>query len=194
MTPNQVEKLRHRIAELAVVGSTVRGSPTGTVKAARRALKAIRLDAFVVSSRARFVQVLERETRQLRSMLPSGARHWGIARKILNIFLRACVYSRPIAEAYRLGRIEPWLELPLDGQVARGVRICSTTQLPRWRTIKGLEPGDSEQYQRAAGRLAEEFRVCPIHFEACWWREPVTACECRRTLKGQTSVHRRSRL
>jgi hypothetical protein len=181
MNPNQIENLRRRAAELAVAASTVRGSPTGTVRAARRALQTVRLEAFVVSSRTQFLDVLEHETRRVRSRLPRGARHWGIARKILNIYLRSCVYSRPLAEAYRLTRIERWLELPLDSQVARGAHACSDAKLPRWRTVKGLTRKDSAAFQKAAVDLAAKLRVYPIHFEACWWRETVERCECCET-------------
>ena len=179
MNQRQIDNLRLRTAELAVGASTVRGAGApGTVAAARRALKAVPLRSFAVRSRRQFRAILERHTRNVQSRLPPNARHWGVARKVLNIFLRSCVYSRPLARAYGITHIEQWLELPLDSQIARGIRTCSGAPVPRWRTVKGVSPGTQAQYQAAAEALARKLRVRRIHLEACWWRETISHCAC----------------
>jgi hypothetical protein len=179
MRPRHIEKLRERTAELSVGASTVRNAGArGVVRASRRALKSVNLAKFAVGTRSRFLKALERETQKVRLKLPPGARHWGVARKVLNIFLRSCVYSRLIARAYGLSQVERWLELPLDSQVANGIHVCSRMALPRWQTIKGLESDVSVCYQNAAASLARRLRVHPIHLETCWWREDLDRCKC----------------
>jgi hypothetical protein len=56
------------------------------------------------------------------------------ARKALNIFLRDVFYNHYLREEYGFGRLEQWLELPLDMDAARGLREDSgdvDIQLPR---------------------------------------------------------------
>lgn len=93
MGPELVDKIRRRTAELAVGPSTVRGAGAkGVVAAARDGLEAVPLRRFQVRSRGAFERELEFQTQELRAQLPRGARHWGVARKVLNIFLRAVVH------------------------------------------------------------------------------------------------------
>jgi hypothetical protein len=133
----QVGNLRRRTAELSVGASTVRragrnGSGSSARATAGSAQGLRRLIALSL------LAALDRETVRIQRQLPDGARHWGVARKVLNIFLRSCVYSRPLASAYGLAHIDRWLELPLDSQVAEGIVMCSGAKLPRWRTVKAV--------------------------------------------------------
>lgn len=194
MNAHQIANLRRRTAELSVGASTVRGAgAAGTVAAARRALARIPLEEFAVSSKTKFVRALDRQTLQVKASLPNRARHWGVARKVLNIFMRSCVYNRPLARAYAIAHLEPWLELPLDSQVARGLSTCSAVPVPMWRTVKGLSEGENRTYQEAAIALARRRSVHPIHLEACWWREAVNECRCGdlRTAVPERSTRRR---
>lgn len=167
-----VKQLRMRTAELAVGPSTVRGvGNKGVVRAARSALKGVRLSRFAVSSRSAFLAALDRETELVRLSLPRGARHWGIARKVLNIYLRSVVFNRHLCAAYYLARVERWLELPLDEHVANGIAsVAAAGSLPRWQTIKGLSPEVSALYQSAARKAGKARGVPPIHLEYLWWR------------------------
>ena len=129
------------------------------------------LRRFKVRSRAQFLKLLDQETEKVRRKLPEGARHWGIARKVLNIFLRDVVYNRHLSSHFGLCRIECWLELPLDSHVGKGIRTLSKEdKLPRWRTVKGLTHDVSDRYQAAARRIAKEEGDYPIHLEYYWFR------------------------
>ena len=174
MNRHLVENLRLRTAELAVAASTVRGAGgKGVTRAARAALKSVPLRRFAVRSRSAFDRVLESQTRRIQARLPRGARHWGVARKVLNIFLRSVVFHRHLCSAYKLERTEAWLELPLDRHVAEGIqREYAGTALPRWRTIKGLLPDVSAAYQRAGRSIAAVRGAEPVHLEYYWWRNP----------------------
>jgi hypothetical protein len=172
MNKTLLENMRFRTAEGAVGASTVRGAGVpGVARAARGALKRVNLSRFKVRSRARFLTVLGQETERVRRKLPEGARHWGIARKVLNIFLRDVVYNRHLSSHFGLSRIEGWLELPLDSHVAKGIRASSNEDsLPRWKTVKGLTRDVSDRYQTAARRIAKEEGDYPIHLEYYWFR------------------------
>lgn len=168
-----IELLRLRTAELSVGGSTVRGTGRkGVAKAIRDALKEVPLRRFSnLSSSAAFGRVLDRETERVRVTLPRGAQQWGLARKVLNIYLRSAVFSRHLCAEFRLSRMEAWLELPLDSFVGKG--ICSTPEganLPRWKTIKGLTPEVNAQYQQCGRTVARRLGVMPAHLEYEWFQ------------------------
>lgn len=46
------------------------------------------MSSFVVRSQPQFLAKLDAETCRLQTVLPAGTRHWGSARKALNLFLR----------------------------------------------------------------------------------------------------------
>ena len=178
-----IENLRLRTAEIAVGPSTVRGAGArGVTWAARAALKRVPLRRFRVPTRSAFERVLESQTRAIQRRLPRGAQHWGVARKVLNIFLRSVVFHRHLCSAYGLERTEQWLEVPLDRHVAEGIRHAYPNGgLPRWRTIKGLVPSVSAVYQMAGRSTAASRGVHPVHLEYYWWRVPGHADNRRTT-------------
>ena len=123
MNAELISQLRRREASTAVGPSTARGmGPKGTISAAREYLASLDLTKFRVASEKEFRSVLNRATNRLQNQLPRSAKHWGAARKFLNIFLRNVVYNRYLRKYYRLSHLEPWLELPLDSHVAKGLR------------------------------------------------------------------------
>ena len=95
--------IRSRIARVAVGPSAVRGSPRGTAEAARRFLRQLPLRSFRARNRETFVRSLDRETIRLPAALPARGRRWGVARKLLNIYMRDCVYSAHLRSAHGLG-------------------------------------------------------------------------------------------
>ena len=175
MNDHQLHQHRLRVAELSVGASAVRGMPRGTVAAARNALKRTRLTAIPIAERERFRSWLDQQTRRVSAALPEPS--WGVARKLLNIFLRSCVYDTALRTGYGLAPVEPWLEVPLDQQVAAGIRSCSGENLPRFAN-KRLERSVSVEYQEVARRLAQRAGTHRIHLESCWWRVEVGRCRC----------------
>src|SRR5438067_10654261 len=152
MRTNPARLMHERIAELVIGISTLRnqGAP-GVVSAAREFLKQLDLAAFRGGSRERFEARLNVATRRLERRLPRGARNWGAARKALNIFLRDVLYNHYLRSRHALDRLEEWLEVPLDRDVAVALRGESEgAALPRWKTIKRLTPDVSRRYQSVA--------------------------------------------
>ena len=157
---------------MAVGPSTVRGYPAGTTEAARCFLRGLPLGLFAAHDRAGFIRALDRSTSRLQSVLPPGAKHWGLARKLLNIYLRDCVYSAHLRSAYGLGRIEPFCEVPLDSITAGWLRESDErTELPVWSGVGALTPVVSAQYQEVAAQIARALKMRTVHLDVFWWSE-----------------------
>jgi len=159
--------LQERIAILAIGPSALRnqGAP-GVVGAAREYLKHLNLENFQVDSPKAFRTRLANETEKLREAFPAGTRHWGAARKALNIFLRDAVYNRYLWERYNFGDLEAWLEVPLDSEVAKGLQSePEGSLLPKWPGVKYLSQDVSNEYQDVAERVARRRRSARVHLD-----------------------------
>src|SRR5215216_6779061 len=92
---------------------------TGASKAARAYLARVDIAKFACSNPSDFRRQLDRTTEELLERLPRGARHWGLARKVLNIFLRDCLYSRQMCSSHDLQVVQDCFEIPLDSIVGK---------------------------------------------------------------------------
>jgi hypothetical protein len=169
-----INAIQFRQARVSVGPSTVRGQRTpGLAKAAREYLANLSLAQFGTSRAALFRSSLDRATRQLKAQLPRKGRSWGIARKVLNIFLRDAFYNHYLRKQFQLDRGEALLEIPLDsitaGHVRNGTRLG---RLPRWSGVKHLKSKSSDCYQREAAAIASRKGVARVHLDAFWWAGP----------------------
>jgi hypothetical protein len=174
--------VQSRTARIAVGASTVRGKGNkGVVREARAYLRTIKLKQFAVPDDAAFRKVLNRHTERLRKRLPKSARRWGIARKVLNIFLRDCLYTGYLAEAYQLRRAEEHFEIPLDSITAKKLNeIAGRGGLPAWPGVRGVTPCLSAEYHLVADQAAEKDGMARVHLDALWWSV------ARDEIKGRT--------
>lgn len=169
-----INKLQKQIASRSVGASTARGmGPKGTVASARRYLA--NLDLYHVrnlKNYGEFKAWLDEKTNDFMSHLPEGGRHWGSARKFLNIFLSGVVFNRYLFDAFDLSHCESWLEVPLDKHVANALREEKPegADLPRWKTVVGLEPSKSEQFQDVASKVSGRKDVARVHLDVFYWR------------------------
>src|ERR1700733_8204356 len=93
--------LQTRTAQLAIGPSTLRNQGAREVVASTREfLKELDLGHFNTDTPEAFMISLDEETERLRNALPLGARHWGTARKALNIFLRDVLYNLYLCNEY----------------------------------------------------------------------------------------------
>jgi hypothetical protein len=167
-----IQAVQSRVARIAVGASTVRGrGNSGVVAAARKHLRHVDLARFGTEPRA-YRRALDRESLALLAVLPKAARHWGLARKLLNIFLRDCFYTTYLSRDFNLRRAEGAFEIPLDSITALNVkRDSGRGTLPRWPGVKHLTPALSDRFQRAAAALAAQQRIAPVHMDAVWWSQ-----------------------
>ena len=173
MIPKTIEYLRRRTAELAIGNSTLRNQGArGVAKAARTFLANIDIKSFSVTSEQEFSATLDRATIALSQALPEGARNWGTARKALNIFLRDCLYNQFLCSHFAISHVHPWLEVPLDSHVAKGLRnTFEGNTLPKWTTITGLKHELSDRYQEVAGKVAKKLGCNRVDLDIYLWRE-----------------------
>ena len=94
---------------------------------------------------------------------------WGVARKCLNLFFRDSLYNFYLRTEYDLTKFEPFLEIPLDRFVGDALWEKDMS-LPRWKTVKGLTPGDSAKFQAAALRIAELEGTHRVHLDMVFFR------------------------
>jgi len=157
-------------ARRAIPASAVRGSGNkGSTDAGRRFLASVQLPAFATSDVDVFSSALDRTTDQLSDALPAGARHWGIARKVVNLFLRDCFYTVFLNDAFHLKMAESLYELPLDSITGTNLRKCAGVSVPRWRGVKHLTAEMSRDYQKAAADEAARLGIARVHLDARWW-------------------------
>jgi hypothetical protein len=171
----KIHWLLKRTAELAANSSTLRGRPPGTIKATRKFLKRIKPKRFVVQSEKMFQARLNATTKRLLTHFPKKAKNdWGAARKVLNIFLRDVLYGRDLCNHFKFEKIEKWLEVPLDGDVAKGLLKAAKkrrlSQLDQWPKIRGLTSEISCQYQKAAKEIAAQEKIAAVDLDLIFWR------------------------
>lgn len=172
MNDDYLRYMRERQASTSVGASTARGmGPKGTVKAARDFLRELKLSRFLTKSEKVFRRELDLATDELRVSLPKDAQYWGSARKFLNIFLRGCSYNKYLCAHFKLQSIEPWLEVPLDSHVVKGLKSGTRRgALPRWTGVIHLTPELSDAFQSFASTIAMADGVNRVDLDIKYWR------------------------
>jgi hypothetical protein len=173
MNEQLIGRLQDRVADLAIGNSTLRNQGAkGVARIARRLLKKIKLDAYKCKSRKQFLGRLNNDTKEMKDNLPDGAKHWGTARKALNIFLRNVVYNVYLREHFCLGGIVSWLELPLDSYTMDGLRAEKEgAQLPKHSTIKHMDESLNARFQNVAQEVANRMGTRAVHLDLLYWRD-----------------------
>ena len=164
--------IQRYVAVSSIGSSTVRSRPSGTLDAARGFLETIRLGRMGIKKGWEFRERPDRLTEDLRISLPARAKYWGLARKILNMFLRDATYNHYLRNEFNLDRAETRLEIPLDSAVATGLRRRSPRgSLPPWPGLRGLKPADHAVFQQRASELAAEYGMDRVHLDTVLWIE-----------------------
>jgi len=145
--------------------------PAGTIPIAREFLTSFDLKRVRADTARVFRNRLDAATEGLRLALPENAQHWGSARKFFNIYVRGALYNQYLCEHFDLSALEPWLEVPLDSHVAKGLRgEREGNGLPRWKTVIGLTRQESDAYQAVASEVAARKGFARVHLDVIYWR------------------------
>jgi hypothetical protein len=172
ISPKLIRAMQWRAARLAAGASATRHQGKGAAKAAREYLCRLDLRQFAVSRPTVFQKRLNRATEKLASTLPPAARSWGLARKLMNIFLRDVFYTTYLSSHFHLEKLESLLEIPLDSITADQLRADAGPRvLPRWKGVKHLTSAISDPYQNHATTIAERTGVARVHLDTFWWGE-----------------------
>ena len=172
-----LEAVQARTARISVGPSTTRGSGPGVVEAGRCFLAKLPLAQFAVNDPSIFRKQLNSKTLSLSSALPSSGRSWGLARKLLNIFLRDSLYTTYLylSDGFSIREAEDKLEIPLDSITARQLREeAGPRKLPRWKGVKYLTAKENDAYQTFATHLAISRKICRVHLDTYWWGQRHT--------------------
>jgi hypothetical protein len=170
MNAEMLRAIQQRSARAAIGSSAMRGAGSkGVVEAGREFLSRLNLAPFGTSDSRRFAAHLDRTTDRLQGHLPRSARHWGLARKGLNIFLRDCLYTAYLRKHYRLNVAERFFEVPLDSICGDRLYDAAKDQLPKWPGVRKLDPETSARYQEVASSVARKRGAARVHLDALWW-------------------------
>lgn len=166
-----IDAMHRYVAYCSVGASTVRGLRTsGVVAAARDALRRVELGPYGSGTPKAFRSRLDRDTGLVQGSLPDGAQFWGVARKLLNIFLRGALYNTYLNPHYGLSALEDRYEMPLDSLSASGIcDLSATRSLPRWTAVKHVTSEINEQYQLRAESIAVAHGTARVHLDAIFW-------------------------
>lgn len=179
-TEDLIAAVHRRVAQVAIGPSALRnqGAP-GVVEAARRYFEEqVELRSFrrALATDIAYQSWLNKHTAALMQAFPRGARHWGAARKALNLFCRDVCCNTLLAGEVGLpsspkafNQSVRWLEVPLDKDVALGIREQDPS-LPRWPGIRHVKPSESVAYQQAALAYAKRLGTARINLDLVLWR------------------------
>ena len=174
-TTKFIRELQTHQTRVSVTISAVRSQGAGTGARARKFFaKEFNLGKLRVGSQAAYQRRLDVETEALRRRLRGKGKSWGLARKLCNIFIRDCVYSRILCAHYKLESIEGFLEIPLDGIVGKRLILEAKSsgyepRLPRWDSIRRLKESNSKQFQNFASVFARESGLARVHLDVRMW-------------------------
>lgn len=171
-----LENVQNYVAVTSVGASTVRGYPKKTAERSKEFFKEIYLGTLAGKDRAQYKSHLNVLTKRLMQKLPKASRHkqnkkaYGIARKVLNIFLHNAFYNRYLCEAYKLDSLEEYLEVPIDKKVAMAIKKRRPKRiLPAWNGIKALDGRVHRQYQTQAMAVADKLKISVVHLDAYFY-------------------------
>jgi hypothetical protein len=165
-----LREIQAYVARVAIGPSTVRGQGEGLVASARASCSSMPLDRFSTLNEAEFARRVDEATIEVQDRMPTLTRSWGMARKIVSIFLRDSLYNTYLNTAYSLQQCENFLELPLDSITVKYLKGSALPgALPRWRGIKYLTSGENSEFQKHAARQAASRQIARIHLDAVWW-------------------------
>ena len=92
----------------------------------------------------------------------------------MNIFTTQAFLNRELAAAFELARFGDVMEMPLDSNTAKQLRLESgDKKLPRWMGVGGLTPDASEIYQACASQVAHRKGVPRACLDIFLWRPVV---------------------
>lgn len=174
-----IKHIQKRVAQTSVGSSAIRNQGAGgLIKICRSYFEnSINLKEFRNHLTTKhYIDYLDELTIDLMNKFPKNGQSWGAARKGLNLFFRDVVYNKYMGdfleipndfEANLASLVN--LEVPLDRDVATGL-LTFYPDLPKWNTIKSLNPDVSKLYQDKALIYSKEKGLARVHLDLVFWR------------------------
>lgn len=165
--------MQRYIAGWAITPSVVRGAGAPNVlNVARTFVERLDLRTIGRINPDGYVRKLDKWTVGLMAQLPEGARRWGLARKIINVFMVGVYLNGYFSEACGWKRFGEVLETPLDSRAANGLIDLArerNIELPRWAGVRALTQADSALYQNFASQHAGTLKIPRACLDIVLW-------------------------
>lgn len=174
-----INKIKRRVAQVSIGASAIRNQGAPDLIRISRDYFEDDIDLKVFRRKLNsktYTHYLDELTNELRNKYPKKGRSWGAARKALNLFFRDVVYNRYLSDYLEIPNDSTKnndflknLEVPLDKDVAKGLRIIFN-DLPKWQSIRKLTKKESDAYQIKALEYANNLGTARIHLDLILWR------------------------
>jgi hypothetical protein len=92
---------------------------------------------------------------------------WAHVAKVVNIIVYELLANRELTEEADWHRLRPWLHVPIDLIVGRHLHEMDA-KLKLRRVLKGMSKEEYRYLQTAIRRIADQYQLPPIWFEAVW--------------------------
>jgi hypothetical protein len=170
MPHSLIPEIQAHVARVTLGPSALRSQGPGVAAAAHPFFAHLPLGTFATASSQIFRRRLDEQTLALQRTFPQGSGSWGLARKLMNIFLREALYNKYLNERFRLSVSESLFEVPLDSITGQKlVKSVCGAELPAWPGVKHLQQDVSNKYQAKALDHAATLGICRVHLDAIWW-------------------------
>jgi hypothetical protein len=167
-----INLIQRRIANISVGPSTVRGKGREGTKAivTKYLGESINLKDFSNADSDTFQKRLDEHTEELKNKI--HLHEWGLARKVLNIFLFEAAHNIFLNKNYNLDKIISYLEVPLDNPNAKKLKNYAKSDgiMLNWNGIKSLDAKSSSQFQVYAEQYAQRLYCARCYLDLYWWR------------------------
>lgn len=169
-----IEDIRKHLA-IASVGNTTLMMQAGEGRVSRAQLfliKKMQLNDISNLSESEFNKYLNTKTVALSKQLlrPDNQQpNWGAARKVLNIYFRLCSMNKDLNTHFRLNKIEPYLEVPLDNHIVKKIASESKIKYSKTFKIKTLTKSENNKYQDLATILAGDKYLYRYELDILYW-------------------------
>jgi len=168
---DKTELWQKRISNISVSSSTVRGQPKLTVQSIRDFLIELDLSQFEnIDEQDSFGKILDELTYKLMNRMPSGK--FGFARKCLNIFLLEITHNTILVGKYKLDKLIPFLEVPIDNPNEKELRKQAKEVNWQWKSIKDLQSEDNRKIQVfTKDFMLDTHHLERVYFDLINWRK-----------------------
>ena len=191
VSQTDVDMIQRYVAETSVGPSTVRGYVKNTQKICRALLAGIDLAELSEIEKPRFKSWLNKQTDALHIQLrrqgrrKKGIQTYGIARKVVNIYLHNVFYNCVLNRKYGLENLCDFLEVPIDSHVREWLLLIARNTRPpltidplitRADKIWRIDEKANTAYQDLANQVARQLNTKRVNLDAYFYRGDHSLC------------------
>ena len=180
LSRNDYRAVQTYVAATSVGASTVRGYAEGTKEDCEQFLVDLPLSSLRRRKPASFRAFLDTQTDNLIANLEKSTKlqegeYFGLARKVLNIFLHNAYSNQFLCKKYRLWKYTSQYEVPIDSKTAAGIRKdykalgFRRSEPWKWKGLLHHESDANDRYQDAAEIIAQNDGTTRVRLDAYYY-------------------------